>query len=254
MFRLLFLLCATCACFAVERKSRPYLSESSQFEPYQSKDFSYLLGMGGLSDDLLKMHFQLYEGYVKNVNLVLQKLKSLTRSNRASSYEFGAFKRRLGWEFDGMRLHELYFSNLGGRSGPGEKMSIYQAIEKQFGSFDLWKRDFLATGAIRGIGWVILIRDPKEDRLINLWINEHDLGHLAGCEPLLVMDVWEHAYLTEYGLDRKKYMEVFLEKVNWDVVQERFSQSLKPNKTLTALCPCIEGVYKATNPHFVDNF
>lgn len=202
----------------------PTEDHESRIDTYSVRDFSYLLGMGGLSDAALKMHFELYRGYVKNVNLVLDKLQSLRDSGQASSYEFGAFKRRLGWEFDGMRLHEYYFENMGSKSPIQRTMRVYKAIEDNFGTFEKWRKDFQANGAIRGIGWVVLVRDPKNGRLNNIWINEHDVGHFAGCEPLLVMDVWEHAYISQFGLDRKRYMEVFLSKIDWDVVDRRFRQ------------------------------
>ncbi len=189
---------------------------------YKAKDFSHLFEMKDFEHQLLEMHFTLYHGYVKNANFLLNELKKLADQGLERSYEFGAFKRRLGWEFDGMRLHELYFSNLGGTGRPKKTSSIYNAIVSQFGSFHAWKTDFAATGMIRGIGWVILYVDPEEKRLINTWINEHDTGHLSKGIPLLVMDVWEHAYLTQFGLDRAKYIQVFFENIEWDEVNERF--------------------------------
>ena len=100
--------------------------------------------------------------------------------------------------------------------------ALYRAIEKDFGSFDNWKQDFIATGLMRGIGWSILYYDPQAQRLFNVWINEHDLGHLAGGELILVMDVWEHAYMPQYGLDRAKYIDAFFQNIDWEVVASRF--------------------------------
>lgn len=193
---------------------------------YQTKDFSYLLSsVKGFDQDLLTMHFKLYNGYVKNTNALLENLSQLANSGKDRSYEYGALKRRLGWEFDGMRLHEYYFSNMGPSSRDEEGL-LSQMIKRQFGSIEKWKQEYLSTGAIRGIGWVILYYDLKDKRLINTWINEHDLGHLSGCVPLLVMDVWEHAYITQFGLDRMKYMETFFENINWKEVESRFNQVL----------------------------
>lgn len=194
---------------------------------YQAKDYSSLLGMPGFSDHLLKMHFQLYQGYVKNVNLLLGKIRDLSMQDKNSSYEDGALKRRLSWELDGMRLHEFYFENLGGKENFDKASPIYQRLLKDFGSYEEWKKDFIATGMIRGIGWVILYRDPKSGRLLNLWINEHDVGHLAGGDPLLVMDVFEHAYMPEYGLDKDKYIDAFFNNINWKVVTKRYSDSTR---------------------------
>ncbi len=192
---------------------------------YQAKDYSSLLGMHGFTDAQLKMHFQAYEGYVKNCNLILNRLRDMALSGKSTAYEWGTLKIRLGWEFDGMRLHEIYFENLGGKEPLDKNSALYQRIVKDFGSYDQWKKDFVATGMIRGIGWSILYRDPQNGRLINTWINEHDLGHLAGGAPLLAMDVFEHAYITVYALDREKYINAFFENINWKEVSRRFDAS-----------------------------
>ena len=192
---------------------------------FQPKDYSYLYGMQGFSDALLKMHFQLYQGYVKNTNLLLARLRELEMQDKDLTLDYGALKRRLGWEFDGMRLHELYFENLGGKEGLDKSSPLYQRIFKDFGSFESWKKSFIATGMMRGIGWVVLYRDPISNRLFNTWINEHDLGHLAGGVPLLVMDVFEHAYITQYGLDKGKYIQAFFDNIQWEKVEKRLTQS-----------------------------
>jgi Fe-Mn family superoxide dismutase len=201
MYKIFFLVLAFCT---------PLLAD------YAVRDYSHLIGMPGFSDELLKMHFKLYEGYVKNGNDLLAKLKM------ATGYEYGALKRRLGWELDGMRLHELYFDNLGGNGQVDKKSALYTALNSQFGSFENWKKDFISTGSMRGIGWAILYLDPEENKLINVWINEHDVGHLAGGKPLLVMDVFEHAYMPQYGLDKAKYIEAFFNNINWAVVSSRY--------------------------------
>ncbi|HSX26643.1 MAG TPA: Fe-Mn family superoxide dismutase [Chlamydiales bacterium] len=188
---------------------------------YVAKDYSHLLGMPGFSDNLLQMHFKLYEGYVKNANDLLVKLESYSNSGQFP-YEYGALKRRLGWEFDGMRLHELYFGNLGSQAGIDKKSQLYIDLVAQFGSFDKWKKDFIATGTIRGIGWAVLYFDPQQKRLINTWVNEHDVGHLATATPLLIMDVFEHAYMPQYGLDKAKYIDAFFNNIDWKVVTSRY--------------------------------
>lgn len=127
-------------------------------QSYTAKDYSHLLGMPGFSDNLLQMHFKLYQGYVKNTNDLLSKLKGMVDT---SSYEYGALKRRVGWEFDGMRLHELYFGNLGGKAALDKKSALYGALSNQFGSFEKWKKDFVATGSMRGIGWALLYYDGE---------------------------------------------------------------------------------------------
>jgi Fe-Mn family superoxide dismutase len=189
---------------------------------YEAKDFSKLLGMPGFSDTLLNNHFKLYQGYVKNANLVNDKANALCASGQGNTPEFAELKRRLGWEFDGMRLHELYFGNLGGKEALGAGTPLAKAISGQFGNLDNFKTDFVNVGTMRGIGWVILYEDPETGRLFNCWINEHDTGHLAGCTPILVMDVFEHAYVTDYQLDRKAYIEAFWKNVDWTVAAARY--------------------------------
>ncbi len=199
------------------------MQPSAATQEYHAKDYTRLLGMPGFSDELLKMHFQLYQGYVKNTNLLLQSFEDASMETPLDIYTYGALKRRFGWEFDGMRLHEFYFDNLGGTTELDKESPLYRAIANQFGSYEDWKKNFLDTAMMRGIGWVILCRDPKTGRLMNVWIAEHDLGHLAGAEPLLVLDVWDHAYLTQYGLDRAGYIQAFFKNIHWSVVQSRYS-------------------------------
>ncbi len=191
---------------------------------YKAKEFSYLIGKTRFKDDLLNMHFQLYQGYIKNTNLLLTRLKELESQGKELSYEYGALKRRFAWEYDGMRLHELYFANLGGKEPIHPSSSLYQGIVKEFGSYEKWKQSFVATGKMRGIGWVILYQDLKDNRLINTWIDEHDLGHLAGEEPLLVMDVFEHAYITQYRLNREQYIDDFFHAIDWEIVEGRYNK------------------------------
>jgi Fe-Mn family superoxide dismutase len=180
--------------------------------------------MPGFSDKLLDLHFTLYQGYVKNTNLLLEELRQLAAQNQAGSPAYAELKRRLGWEFDGMRLHELYFANLGGKEPLAKDSKLMQRLEANFGSFDNWAADFKATGAMRGIGWVVLYEDPKSGRLMNFWINEHDAGHPAGGTPLLVMDVFEHAFLTDYGLKRGDYIQAFFQNINWPAVAARLGK------------------------------
>lgn len=193
---------------------------------YEAKDYSQLLAMSGFSDTLLNNHFKLYQGYVKNTNLVLEKLNTLVAEGKDRSPEYAELKRRLGWEFNGMRLHEYYFGNLGGKKPVDTKSPLYKKISENVGSFELWKQDFISAGSMRGIGWVLLYLDPLSGKLINVWINEHDTGHLSGAKPILVMDVFEHAYFTDYQLDRGKYIEAFFNNIDWDEVSGRLIKNL----------------------------
>jgi Fe-Mn family superoxide dismutase len=187
---------------------------------YTAKDYSALIGLPGFSETLLKNHFTLYQGYVTNTNKVLDTLDAMLKDGKAGTPEFAELKRRLGWEFDGMRLHEYYFENLGAKPlTPGGKLA--QKIVADFGSYENWEKDFKATGSMRGIGWTILYQDPANGRLINFWINEHDVAHPAGCTPLLIMDVFEHAFMIDFGLKRADYIAAFFTNINWGAVEKR---------------------------------
>lgn len=188
---------------------------------YNPKDYSNLIGMEGFSETLLKNHFTLYQGYVTNTNKLIDALNSMLKEGKVGTPEYAELKRRLGWEFNGMRLHEYYFENLGGRGGIKKESRIARKIAQDFGSYELWEKDFKACGTMRGIGWVVLYQDPANGRLINFWINEHDVSHPAGCNPVLIMDVFEHAFMIDYGLKRADYIEAFFKNINWDVVEGR---------------------------------
>jgi Fe-Mn family superoxide dismutase len=190
---------------------------------YQAKDYSSLLGMPGFSDKALQTHFKLYQGYVTNTNLLTDILKALTAEGKNRTPLYAEIKRRFGWEFDGMRLHECYFENLGGKGTLDTSSPLYTKLVADFGSYDQWKADFIATGAMRGIGWAVLYLDPQTGRLFNTWINEHDVGHLAGGKPILIMDVFEHAYMIDYLLDRAAYIDAFFKNINWDTVSKRYA-------------------------------
>ena len=197
--------------------------------PYVPKNFDHLLGTAGFSDTLLKNHFTLYQGYVNNTNKLADTLAVMAKEGKTATPEFAELKRRFGWEFNGMRLHELYFGNMKKSGSKCEKGSqTWQQMDKDFGTTEnSWRNDFKAAGAMRGIGWVIWTYDTQADRTFNIWINEHDVGHLAGCVPLLVMDVFEHAYMIDYGLKRADYIEAFFKAIDWDIVAKRFAQAKK---------------------------
>ncbi len=184
---------------------------------YKIKDFKHLLGLPGMSDALLTNHFALYEGYVKNTNTLID----LLSTKEVGTPEYSELKRRFGWEWNGMRLHELYFGNLTKESTPLSDGSLKESIEKIFGSIENWQKNFLGIGAMRGIGWVILAQDIETGGLFNIWVNEHDGGHLAGAKPLLVMDVFEHAFMLDYGIKRADYLTTFMNAIDWQSVESR---------------------------------
>ena len=189
---------------------------------YQEQNFTHLLGTPGFSDKLLTTHFGLYSGYVKNTNKALELLQSLA----AGTPEWSEVKRRFGWEFNGMRLHELYLENLGKKKTTlGEHTSLSKLMVEAFGSAQKCQDAFVTTGKMRGIGWVIMAYDSVAKKIFHVWINEHDVGHLAGTVPLLVLDVFEHAFITDYNMDRAAYITAFINAIDWDVVQKRFEKA-----------------------------
>jgi Fe-Mn family superoxide dismutase len=188
---------------------------------YTAKDYGKLIGMQGFSETLLKNHFTLYQGYVTNTNKLLDTFAAMQKEGRTATPEYAEMKRRLGWEFNGMRLHEYYFENLGGKGGLVQGGNLAKKMVENFGSYEAWEKDFRATGAMRGIGWAALYQDSGGGNLLNFWINEHDTGHPAGCTPLLIMDVFEHAFMIDYGLKRPDYIEAFFSNIDWKVTEAR---------------------------------
>jgi Fe-Mn family superoxide dismutase len=189
---------------------------------YTAKDYNNLIGMEGFSETLLKNHFTLYQGYVTNTNKVLDSLSEMAKGGKIGTSEYAELKRRLGWEFNGMRLHELYFENLGGKGTLNKAGKLGKKLAEEFGSYENWEADFKGVGTMRGIGWAILYQDLVSGRLMNQWINEHDVGHPAGCNPLLILDVFEHAFMIDYGLKRADYIVAFFKNIKWEAVESRF--------------------------------
>lgn len=195
---------------------------------YQAMNFEKLLGTAGFSDQLLNNHFTLYNGYVTNTNKLMDELSELEKQGKAATPQYAEMKRRFGWEFDGMRLHELYFGNMvKGGSAADKGSKLVAKINEDFGSFENWEKSFKATGAMRGIGWAMVYYDPVGNQLLNVWINEHDTGHLAATTPILIMDVFEHAFMIDYGLKRPDYIESFFKAIDWASVQKRFDAASK---------------------------
>ncbi|MBN1376548.1 MAG: superoxide dismutase, partial [Dehalococcoidia bacterium] len=188
---------------------------------YEAKDYSNLLGTEGFSDALLNNHFTLYKGYVTNTNKVMDILTATLKDGKTATPEYAELKRRLGWEFNGMRLHEYYFENLGGNAPLSKDGRLNKWIANNFGTYENWLADFKATSSMRGIGWTILYHDSASDQLFNQWINEHDTGHPSGCQPVLVLDVFEHAFMIDYGLKRADYIEAFIKNINWAAAEAR---------------------------------
>ncbi len=188
-----------------------------------------LSGLTGISDKTLEMHFGLYEGYVKETNLLTEQLAELAKAGKAAKNPaYAEMTRHLGYEYGGMVLHEYYFENLAPKGKGKPNPSLTKALEDTFGSFEAWKADFVAVGGMRGVGWAVLFRDPVTGRMTNQWITMHEQGVPAGYSPILVMDAWEHAFLLDYKpSERSKYIEAFFSNVNWEEVAERATRAGK---------------------------
>lgn len=199
---------------------------------YTARQFN-LSGLNGISDQTLEMHFKLYEGYVKETNKLTEKITEFIKDGNVDHEEMPAYSeltRRLGFEYNGMVLHEYYFDNLksgGGSGDPERTLKFFKAAESSFGSYDIWKADFVGIGKMRGVGWAICYENPANGRLSNHWITLHEIGNVAGYDPILVMDVWEHAYLLDYKPpDRPKYIEAFFSNIDWNAVERRLKKDI----------------------------
>lgn len=202
-------------------------TKKSDSNSYKAREFN-LSGLNGISDETLEMHFKLYEGYVKETNNLTEKITEFISDGKVDQEEMPAYSeltRRLGFEYNGMVLHEYYFENLkkgGGTGDPALTTDFAKAAESTFGSYDIWKADFVGIGKMRGVGWAICYQNPTNGRLSNHWITLHETGNVAGFSPILVMDVWEHAYLLDYKpAERPKYIEAFFSNIDWSLVENR---------------------------------
>ncbi|MDQ5957143.1 MAG: superoxide dismutase, Fe-Mn family [Patescibacteria group bacterium] len=183
---------------------------------YTQKDFSHLLGMEGFSDTMLNNHFTLYKGYVDNSNKMIENLDKVEKATQ----EYYELKRRLGWEINGIKLHELYFGNLvKGGSVMGDK--VKEALSNSYGSIEEWENSIKRNGTIRGIGWVVLIQDNDTGKIFHEWVGEHNIGNIINADILLVMDMWEHAFITDYQLKKADYITAFMKNIDWSVVEGR---------------------------------
>jgi superoxide dismutase, Fe-Mn family len=195
-------------------------------EPYRVKPFN-LHGLNGISDQTLEMHFKLYEGYIKETNRLGQEIAEFLKDGKVDQEEMPAYSeltRRLGFEYNGMILHEYYFGNMknGGSLDPRGSSAFFEAVTDSFGSYELWKENFSSVGKMRGVGWAICYQNPANGYLSNHWVTLHEEGNVAGFIPLLVMDVWEHAYLLDYKpAERSSYIQAFFSNIDWKTVDER---------------------------------
>ena len=192
------------------------------FFKYQEKTELKPTGLNGISDEQINDHWNLYKGYVAQVNKLNEELAQLTQEGKSDSLLYADRRRRYGFEYNGMVLHEYYFQNLTSQQTNLEG-ELKNSIEKTWGSFNAWLSDFINTGKTRSIGWAILYADKNSKQLTNNFIFEHSNGNIAGFIPILVMDVWEHAYMVDHKAGgRPDYIKSFIKNINWKVVEQRF--------------------------------
>lgn len=189
---------------------------------FETKKFS-IPELVGISTKNIEEHIKLYEGYVKHANLILEKTNEY-KNDESMAYALSEINRRFGFEFDGIRNHEIFFSLLeGGNSELDTNSELFNAINTRWGSFDAWLLEFKNVAMTRGIGWAILYKDNSNGNLLNAWIDEQHLGQLQNCTPIIAIDMWEHSYVGDYwSSGKKQYIEDFFRNINWKVAESRF--------------------------------
>lgn len=168
-------------------------------------------------------HLKLYKGYVDKYNEIEEKLASdADRKNANATYStYRGLKRGETFALNGVILHELYFENIGGKTI--EPSDVLEMISKNFGSFKKWKEDFIAA-AMASRGWVLLAYEQRTKSFLNISLDAHDVGNIVLAYPILVIDMYEHAYFLDYGTEKGMYINEFLSNINWDVVQCRMNK------------------------------
>lgn len=192
---------------------------------YEEQSFD-LPDLTGLSEKQIEAHLGLYSGYVKNINHLRDQIHDLETTDKEKyAYAIMELRRRLGFEFNGMRMHEYYFAQFeGGAQAVDEGSDLVKAVSEKYGSWNDFITHFKGVGATRGVGWTVLYADPKGDTVHTAWVEDHELGQLAGLPVILAMDMWEHAFMVDYlPSEKKQYIEAFFNNLNWKVVEERMS-------------------------------
>lgn len=179
----------------------------------------------GISEKNIEEHLKLYAGYVKHANLIVEKISELKKDAEKNAYALGEINRRFGFEFNGMRNHEVYFRSLEKGATPFSPESLLaKMIAEHWGSFELWLAEFKAIALTRGIGWACLYYDPVSKTLLNAWVDEQHMGQLANSTLILGLDMWEHAFVADYQPSGKKqYVEDYFANLNWHVIEKNFS-------------------------------
>ncbi|MDQ5949953.1 MAG: superoxide dismutase, Fe-Mn family [Patescibacteria group bacterium] len=193
---------------------------------FKEKSFTFK-DLSGISAKNIEEHLKLYSGYVKNANTILAHMDELAKDGEKYAYEISELQRRFSFEFDGMRNHEYFFASLvDGHHPLREESALKSKIEEQWGSFDSWLSRFKTLAMTRGVGWAVLYFDTHTGNLVHAWVEEQHLGHLTGLTPILMLDMWEHAYVYDFPTsEKKKYIEAFFENLNWEEIEKNFANT-----------------------------
>lgn len=197
---------------------------------YQEKQFN-IPSLTGLSEKQMEEHLKLYYGYVKHVNLIREKIHELEEKDKdGNAYLVSELRRRFAFEFNGMRMHEYYFEEfeLADGESPGEHDAapkLLDSVSEKYGSFESFIEHFkVIAGGTRGVGWAVLYHDQKVNQPHTVWVEDHELGTLAGLPIIAVLDMWEHAYMVDYTpSEKKEYINAFLKNMNWNLAERRFT-------------------------------
>jgi superoxide dismutase, Fe-Mn family len=194
---------------------------------YSARTFD-LPELKGLSKDQIVAHLALYEGYVKHTNLIMESITRLKEEGQEKNqYAINELRRRLGFEFDGMRMHEYYFEQFEGGSTPlSASGPLADAATEKYGGTDGLIAHIKEVAGTRGIGWTVVYFDPAEQTLHTAYVGDHELGQLAGLPIILALDMWEHAYMVDYlPKEKMNYVDAFLSNLNWSVVEKRLLEA-----------------------------
>lgn len=188
---------------------------------YEAKQFK-IPELNGISQETIDLHLGLYQGYVKHVNLINDKIKAFSHDMENNAYAIAEMQRRLGFEFGGMRNHEYYFTQFEGGVESLKDGKLKEMMEAQWGSVENWYKEFVNIAMTRGVGWAMLYIDRTTNQLVHTWVDEQHLGQLADLDIILALDMWEHSFMRDYLPSAKKdYVTAFFNNLNWDVVANR---------------------------------
>jgi len=195
---------------------------------YEARTFN-LPELKGLSKKQIEVHLALYEGYVKNINLLMSTIAAYEQTNdEGGTYAIAEMRRRLGFEFDGMRMHEYYFEQFEGEKGGSPESGLAKAAAERYGSGEKFLAHIREVAGTRGIGWVVVYYDPVGKTLHTAFVNDHELGQLAGLPVVLALDLWEHAYMVDYvPAEKKNYIDAFFDNLNWTMCETRFEKAAR---------------------------